>query len=291
MSEKETGLIDDVARLMIEAGQSIILPLFNNLSPDDVATKSSDSDYVTIADRDAEFWLIPRLEALLKDSTENLLVVGEESISDDPKLEKKIKKSLAFVIDPIDGTRNFVNGSPHFCSMVSLIDHGEPLIAWIYRPIDKDVLVAVADEGVYHMMLDDDHEMTEWEPVSRSYKRFGLADMIGTGGIKGLNGPLRDEVRGQLRAIAHRRLIGSAGCEAALIALGEHDFLMHSKTTAWDHTPVDLMAREVGAVSLSLPSGAVYSPSCDDAILVAPDDDSWFILANHIWPDPVAKPR
>ncbi len=290
MSDSENGLIDNVARLMIEAGQNIIMPLYNNLSPDDIATKSSDTDFVTVADRDAEFWLIPRLEALLKDSTDNLLVVGEESISDDPHLAKKIGRSLAFVIDPIDGTRNFVNGSPHFCSMISLIDKGEPLIAWIYRPIDGDVLVAVADEGVYHMLLDEGAQMTEWEPVSRSYKRFSLSDMIGTGGIKGLSGAKRDEVRAQLRALSHRRLIGSAGCEAALIALGEHDFLMHSKTTAWDHTPVDLMAREVGAVSFSLPTGAVFSPTCDNALLIAPDDDSWLALANHIWPDPVKRP-
>lgn len=291
MSDAENGLIDDVAALMIEAGKTIILPLFHNLSPDDIATKSSDTDFVTIADRQAEFWLIERLDELFADKWDNLLLVGEESISDDPRLERKIKSSLAFVIDPIDGTRNFVNGSPHFCSMISLIDKGEPLIAWIYRPVDRDVLVAVAGEGVFHMQLEDDGQMTEWEPVSREFPRTSLADMIGTGGIKGLSGSRRDEVRGQLRAIAHRRLIGSAGCEAALIALGEHDFLMHAKTTSWDHTPVDLMAREVGAVSLSLPKGVLFSPSCDDAILVAPDDDSWLMLANHIWPDPVARPR
>ena len=290
-TQPENGLIDQVTALMVEAGQSIILPLFNNLSPDDIATKSSDSDYVTIADRDAEFWLIPRLKALLSNTNDKVLVVGEESISDEPALAKKIGKALSFVIDPIDGTRNFVNGSPHFCSMISLIDHGEPLIAWIYRPIDRDVLVAVADEGVYQMLLDDEHQMTEWEPVSRSFERTDLTNMIGTGGIKGLSGARRDEVRSQLRAIRHRRLIGSAGCEAVLIALGEHDFLMHAKTTAWDHTPVDLMAREIGAVSYSLPRGAAFSPSCDDAILIAPDKESWQRLANHIWPDPVARPR
>jgi len=290
MSDTENGLIDDVAQLMIAAGQDIILPLYQNLSADDIATKSSDSDYVTVADRDAEFWLIPRLAALLQETGSDVLVVGEESISDEPRLEKQIGKSLAFVIDPIDGTRNFVNGSPHFCSMISLIDHGEPLIAWIYRPIDGDVLVAVAGEGVYHMLLEDGKEMTEWEPVTRGFNRTSLSEMIGTGGIKGLNGQKRDEVRAQLRALANRRLIGSAGCEAALIALGEHDYLMHSKTTSWDHTPVDLMAREVGAISLSLPTADAYSPTCDDALLIAPDEECWYALATHIWPDLVQHP-
>ena len=286
MEDNEYGLIDAVAALMIEAGQTIIMPLFNNLSDDDVATKSSDTDYVTIADREAEFWLIPRLKTLIDD----VFVVGEESISDEPHLASKIHHSVSFVIDPIDGTRNFVNGSPHFCSMISLIDHGEPLLAWIYRPIDGDVIVAICDEGVYHNILDDEHELCEWQPLTREFTRASLNEMVGTGGIKGLSGAKRDQVRGQLRALGNRRLIGSAGCEAAMIALGDHDYLMHSKTTAWDHTPVDLIAREMGLVSYSLPAGQAFSPSCDDAILVAPDDDRWMSLANHIWPDPVARP-
>ena len=271
---------------MVEAGQSIIMPLFENLSQDDIATKTSDSDYVTIDDREAEFWLMPRLEALIDDA----VALGEESIFEDPAKQSQIARSLAFVIDPIDGTRNFVNGTPHFCSMISLIDKGEPLIAWIYRPIDNDIIVAVADEGVYHMMLDEAHALTDWEPVSRSFLRHDLTDMIGTGGIKGLSGAMKLEVRAQLRALSHRRLIGSAGCEAVMIALGEHDFLMHAKTTPWDHSPVDLIARELGAISASLPTGRAFSPLCDDAILIAPDKDSWMRLANHIWPDPVKLP-
>ncbi|MGC6530761.1 MAG: inositol monophosphatase family protein [Candidatus Puniceispirillaceae bacterium] len=286
MSDQEMGLIDQVAALMVEAGQTIIMPLFDNLAPEDVATKSSDTDFVTIADREAEFWLIPRLEALLDD----VFVVGEESISDTPALAKKIGKGLSFVIDPIDGTRNFVNGSRHFCSMISLIDQNQPLVAWVYRPLDQDILVAVHDEGVHHMKLDDSHNLTNWQEISRVFDRTSLSDMNGTGGIKGLSGGKREEVKAQLRALKGRKLIGSAGCEAALIALGEHDFLMHSKTTAWDHTPVDLIAREIGAVSYNLPTGEGYSPNCDDALLIAPDHASWRALANHIWPDPVTMP-
>ena len=114
MSETQDGLIDQVAYLMRLACDKFIMPYHENLKDDDVATKTSDTDFVTIADREAEFWLIPHLSELLDD----VLVVGEESISDDPSLAKKIGKNLSFVIDPIDGTRNFVQGSPHFCSMV-----------------------------------------------------------------------------------------------------------------------------------------------------------------------------
>ena len=75
-----------------------------------------------------------------------------------------------------------------------------------------------------------------------------------------------------------------------MMALGEHDYLMHARTTAWDHTPVDLLARGAGMVSASLPTGYSYSPLSAEALLVAPTEDSWFQLANHIWHEPVAKP-
>ena len=280
MTMNETGLIDEVAHLMAEASATIIKPLYQNLSPDDVATKSSDTDFVTVADREAEFWLMPRLEALLPDA----IALGEESISDDPAAEKQLRHNLAFVIDPIDGTRNFVNGTPHFCSMISLIDKGEPLISWVLRPVDNDMFVAVADEGVFH----SDIEEGEWQLLPPVMRRTQLSDMIGTGGIKGLSGHVRDEVRQQLRALPGRRLIGSAGCEAIMLATGAHDFLMHAKTTAWDHTPVDLFAREAGLVSAHMPSGDGYSPFNAEALLVAPDETAWHQLANHIWTDPVS---
>jgi len=286
MSETQDGLIDQVAYLMRSACDKFIMPYHENLKDDEVATKTSDTDFVTIADREAEFWLIPELSKLLDD----VLVVGEESISDDPSLVKKIGKNLCFVIDPIDGTRNFVHGSPHFCSMVSLIDKGEPLIAWVLRPLEQDIIVAVADEGNYYTSYDDDGHFDDWQPLIRQSERVALQNLVGTGGLVGLSGQQREAVRAQLRALPHRQLIGSAGCEAVMMALGEHDFLMHARTTAWDHTPVDLLARGAGMVSASLPTGYSYSPLSAEALLVAPTEDSWFQLANHIWHEPVAKP-
>ena len=283
MSETQDGLIDQVATIMRAACDKFIMPYHNNLSEDEVATKSSDTDYVTIADREAEFWLIPELSKLLDD----VLVVGEESISDTPSLAKKIGKNLSFVIDPIDGTRNFVQGSPHFCSMVSLIDKGEPLIAWVLRPLEQDIIVSVADEGNFYSAFEEGQNLTDWQPLIRQSDREEMPHMIGTAGLVGLSGQQREGVRAQLRALPHRRLIGSAGCEAVMMALGEHDYLMHARTTAWDHTPVDLLARGADMVSASLPQAHPYSPISSEALLVAPTQESWYRLANHIWHEPV----
>ena len=285
MSETQDGLIDQVASLMRSACDQFIMPYHENLSEDEVATKTSDTDFVTIADREAEFWLIPELSKLLDD----VLVVGEESISDDPSLAKKIGKNLSFVIDPIDGTRNFVQGSPHFCSMVSLIDKGEPLIAWVLRPLEQDIIVSVADEGNFYSSFEEEGDFSEWQPLIRQSERVDMQDMVGTGGLVGLSGQQREAVRAQLRALPHRRLIGSAGCEAVMMAMGQHDYLMHARTTPWDHTPVDLLARGAHMVSASLPNAYAFSPLSPEAILVAPTQESWFQLANHLWHEPVSK--
>ena len=77
--------------------------------------------------------------------------------------------------------------------------------------------------------------------------------------------------------------------EAVMMAMGEHDYLMHARTTPWDHTPVDLLARGAHMVSASLPNAYAFSPLSPEAILVAPTKESWFQLANHIWHEPVSK--
>ena len=117
-----------------------------------------DTDFVTVADREAEFLAdAPQPEALCQ----RRLPWGKNPSLMTTAAEKQLRHKLAFVIDPIDGTRNFVNGTPHFCSMISLIDKGEPLISWILRPVDDDIFVAVADEGVFH----SDLEEGEWQLV------------------------------------------------------------------------------------------------------------------------------
>ena len=111
-----------------------------------------------------------------------------------------------------------------FAQWFSLIDKGEPLIAWVMRPIEQDIIVAVADEGNYYASFDDDGNFGDWQPLLRQSERVELQNMVGTGGLVGLSGQQREAVRAQLRALPHRQLIGSAGCEAVMMALGEHDY-------------------------------------------------------------------
>src|SRR5271168_2971050 len=96
--------IDAVTAIIREVAEEHILPRFRNLKSADIAFKIGD-DPVTIADKEAESALSARLSSLLKGSK----VVGEEAFAANPRvLESFSGESPVWIIDPIDGTRNFV---------------------------------------------------------------------------------------------------------------------------------------------------------------------------------------
>src|SRR5690606_4011098 len=59
------------------------------------------------------------------------------------------RDGLAFVVDPIDGTRAFVEGDPDFAVMVALVDHGVPVASWIALPAYGELLTAARGAGAF----------------------------------------------------------------------------------------------------------------------------------------------
>ena len=77
------------------------------------------NDLVTVADREAELFLTPRLLDLVDG-----VVIGEEACASDPGLRARADAPVAWTVDPVDGTGNFVAGNERFCCMVALMNHG-----------------------------------------------------------------------------------------------------------------------------------------------------------------------
>ena len=111
-----------IADLLREAADRFIVPRFQNLQSQDIATKTSDTDFVTIADQQAEAWLTPKLSVL-----QSGFVIGEEAASLTPAICDHIPHGYGWTIDPLDGTKNFVKGNQAFCSMVALLWNGQPV--------------------------------------------------------------------------------------------------------------------------------------------------------------------
>lgn len=104
----------EVAGLLKQASETLIMPRWRALDDADIATKTSETDLVTIADREAEIFLSPHLEALLAGS----FALGEEACSEQGDILNRAEDEWVWTIDPVDGTKNFVKGTRQFCSMV-----------------------------------------------------------------------------------------------------------------------------------------------------------------------------
>src|SRR5262245_2136493 len=109
--------IDRVREAITEVAAQEIMPRFCNLAAADIRKKPGD-ETVTVADEAAEHALTHRLHDLLPGS----LVVGEEAAAADQGVLARLGgDEFVWVIDPIDGTRNFANGKPDFGVMVALV--------------------------------------------------------------------------------------------------------------------------------------------------------------------------
>jgi len=95
-------------------------------------------DPVTEADR--------ALDAVLR---KELLREGEgwlsEESADDPV---RLERSRVWVVDPLDGTREFVTGIPEFCASIGFVENGRPVAGGIYNPATDETLLGAIDSGV-----------------------------------------------------------------------------------------------------------------------------------------------
>ena len=126
----DEGMRDTVTNLLQEASNSIILPFFKNLKKEQIETKSSPNDFVTVADRKSEDFLTEALVRLIDQSK----VVGEEASSKKQNYFSVLRDEFVWTVDPVDGTKNFIDGNEQFCSMIALLHYGIAVASWVYIP-------------------------------------------------------------------------------------------------------------------------------------------------------------
>jgi fructose-1,6-bisphosphatase/inositol monophosphatase family enzyme len=117
------GLGDAVADLVREVSAEVIEPRFRLLTEGETRLKEP-GEPVTVADEEAEALLTRRLGELLP----GVPVVGEEACAADPALRAMLAGERAWLVDPLDGTANFIAGRPDWAVMVALVEYGETLV-------------------------------------------------------------------------------------------------------------------------------------------------------------------
>jgi 3'(2'), 5'-bisphosphate nucleotidase len=97
------------------------------------AERKADASPVTEADRRAEALIVERLAAAYP----GVVIVGEENCSDCGTPETAAERF--FLVDPLDGTRGFISGSPEFTVNIALVEHGRPVAGAVATPADERI--------------------------------------------------------------------------------------------------------------------------------------------------------
>ncbi len=224
------------------------------------------SDIVTDVDLEAERAVLD----LLRDEYPGFGILAEESKpieSDSP---------YTWVVDPLDGTRNYANGIPHFCTMVALARDGEPVLGVTYDPVREEIFAAEEGKGAF---LND-------EPLSVSGGRqLGMAVLCcDLGYVDEKAGVALDLIRSLWPGLLSLRLLGSAGLGLAYAAAGRVDLYFHHSLAPWDIAAGLLLVKEAGGMAvdrqgrpanLRTPSVIAANPFLVDRFLRATDGHPW----------------
>ncbi len=243
---------DLVAGFIRDTAQSIILPRFQALARHEIREKAP-GDFVTIADEESE----RELTRLLSNAMPGSVVLGEEAVAaDSGRMALLAGDDPVWVIDPVDGTGNFARGVPGFAVIVALVERGMTTAGWIYDPLRDVMIIAERGEGAWSegRRL----AVTDVPPdlmVGAAYGKFGSpgrAQKI-----------LADS--GRIAAVRNR---GSSGLEYMVVALGEAQFSLHSRSLPWDHAAGMLIVTEAGGAAAFL-DGSPYDPRIPDRPVLA----------------------
>ncbi len=248
-----------------QASADIILPRFRKLDAGDVRSKGGKGNLVTVADEECERFLSRVLVDLLPGSH----VVGEEAVSANPSVLHALQnEDWVWVVDPIDGTANFVAGTSIFCAMLALLHNGETVMSCIYRPVDGDGLTAERGSGTI---------LTDLAGRSNRVRVPIAADQSLSSMVAALYNKNLAPLKGKFARISRS---GCAGHDYWNAVEGHLSVLAYRQLHPWDHAPGDLIYREAGGVARML-SGAPYEPSMPDqiGILCAPTEDVWRRIA------------
>jgi fructose-1,6-bisphosphatase/inositol monophosphatase family enzyme len=259
--------VAEVSAIIRRVAEREVLPRFGALVAADISEKSP-GDLVTVADRAAEDALAERLGALLPGS----VVVGEEAVAADPGLLALLDgPDPVWIVDPIDGTKNFVDGSPRFTMLVALARKGELLASWTHAPA-LDVHATATKGGGARV----DGRRVRVRPCGSGLRALDI--------VTSQPHWWTPEARAQTHALARRRVslayFDTSGLEYVELAAGRRSAMILGWEFPWDHAAGILLHAEAGGVSLTA-DGTPFRLSGGNSLPFVSAPDEATALAVH----------
>lgn len=196
-------------------------------------------DFVTTADQRTERILV---EELKRARPGYPFLLEESGVIDGPD------KSHRFIIDPLDGTTNFMHGIPHFAVSIALERDGHTVSGVVFNPISDEMFVAEKSHGAF--LNNKRLRVAARKHVKDTLSATGIP-FIGKDGHERFLAEL-GSVMGQTTGV---RRFGSAALDLAWVAAGRYDAFWERGLKPWDVAAGLLMVREAGGVVSDLNGG------------------------------------
>ena len=234
----KSAILTIMERAARKAGRGLARD-FGEIEKLQVSTKGP-SDFVSDADRRAE----ERIYESLREARPTWGFLGEEGGTiegSDPQHR--------WIVDPLDGTTNFLHSLPHFAVSIGLERDGEMVAGLIYNPITDDLFTAEKGKGAF---LNDTR--------LRVAARRRLSDCVVVNGMphlgRGDHALFLREAAMMMRKVAGMRRLGAASLDLAWVAAGRLDGYWEAGLSPWDMAAGIMMVREAGGIVRDLKGGS-----------------------------------
>jgi myo-inositol-1(or 4)-monophosphatase len=195
-----------------------------------VTEKNSPADFVTDADRASE----ETLRGMLSAAFPAYGFLGEET-----GLRKGSDAAHVWVVDPLDGTTNFVTGNPAFAVNVALVRDGKPIAGVTYAPMLSELFHAEEGRGAF--LNDQPIRVSPRDRLERAVLGVGIPFMG-----KPRQAQFIAEMQRLMPKIAGIRRIGAGAIDMAYVACGRYDAYWEQSVSAWDLAAGAIIVEEAG---------------------------------------------
>ncbi len=219
--------IEDIMQITKDAGK-----IMTSAKRPKIMEKAGHANFCTETDEKVQKFLVEKLKEILPEAE----FLGEEDGQD--VFQAKMKSGYCFVIDPIDGTSNFIYEYRPSVVSVGLLKDGKPYMAVIYNPYDDMIFYATAGEGAY---MNGEKIMSSDAPLSDSLALFGTAPYYAEYRDRSF-----DLAKELLPLCVDLRRSGTAAWDMCCVAIGRCGLYFEMKLQLWDYAAAALIAMEAG---------------------------------------------
>lgn len=239
MKEKQSEFLDVAFKAAMLAGEHILKNL-GKISHHDIDIKQV-SDFVTRVDKESEELILNTIKQRFPDHK----FLAEESVKDTEP------GGYRWIIDPLDGTTNFIHGYPAFSVSIALELNAEVILGIVYDPLRKEVFRAEKGGGAF--LNDQPIKVSSVSELSNSLVTTGFPFKM-----RELIDPYLRLFKNILFRVSDIRRAGSAALDLAHLACGRCDSFFEIGLKPWDIAAGSILIKEAGGIITDFGGGPDY---------------------------------